>query len=170
MTRAFDERITAHQECMADGKPSLSAMVNNSETAHLFPVSPAGQQIVNHLNRSASSVVNRHNGINPPTTGPTVSSKNTDQEISSSSQTFTAFSSKERDIRKGLEPATQAQKIQDWGLSVALNYPLMLPLQTPGLANVLSSPFGQAGPLIDWSMALIAKTNFSKPFSSHWAP
>jgi len=168
MTRAFDERITAHQECMGDGKPCLSAVVDNSETAHLSPMSPARRQIVNHLNWS-TSFFGGHSGVSPPATGLALSTKKIDPELPSASQTLTAFSSNARDLSKGFE-ATQGQRIQDWGLSVALNYPLMLPLQAPGLANVSHAPFGQAVPLIDWSMALVAKTNFATPFSTPWAP
>ena len=169
MTRAaFDRRITAHQECMVDGKPCLSAAVDSTETARVLPTSPARRQIVNHLNWSAS-FLRGHNVINPPTTGFAASTKKTGQELSPSSQIFTPFSSNARDFSKGIE-ATQSQRTQDWGLSVALNYPPVVPVQTPGLLNVLPSSFGQSAPHIDWSMAVIAKTNFSTPFPSRWAP
>ena len=170
MTRALDERITGHQECIDDGKLRLSAARDTSETAHLSPMSPASRQIVNHLNWHTSLVCG-HNGTSPPpTTGPEVLTKKTNQDFSSSTQTFTAFSSNAKDISKGGNEATEAHKIQDWGLSLALNYPSMLPLQTPGLANVLQSPFRQPVPFIDWSMALITKTNFSTRFPPSWTP
>ena len=61
-------------------------------------------------------------------------------------------------------------KGKDWRLSVALNYPIILPIQAPGLSNVLRSPLGDTVPLIDLSMALITKTNISAPFKAPWAP
>ena len=169
MTRAaYDRRMTAHKECMDDGKPCLSAALDSTETARALPTSPARRQIVNHLNWSAS-LLRGHNAINPPTTGLATSTKKTAQELSPSSQIFTPFSSNARDFSKGNE-ATQSQRTQDWGLSVAFNYPPVVPVQTSGLLNVLPSQCGQSTPLIDWSMAVIAKTNFSTPFPTRWAP
>ena len=158
--RALNECITAHQECLA-------AMVSR-DTAHGCQLSPARQQIVNHLNCSAASL-SGHNAINPPTTTLVPSKKNTNQELPSSGHIFAPLSSNAGDLSKGIE-ATRSHTIQDWGLSVAVNYPLMLPAQTPGFANVLQAPFNQGSPRIDWSMALIAKTNFTTPFPTRWAP
>lgn len=140
----------------------------STDTAHGCQLSPARQQIVNHLNCSAASL-SGHNAINPPTTTLVPSKKNTDQELLSSGHIFAPLSSNARDLSKGIE-ATRSHTMQDWGLSVAVNYPLMLPAQTPGFANVLQAPFNQGSPRIDWSMALIAKTNFTTPFPTRWAP
>ncbi|XP_078376484.1 uncharacterized protein LOC144659830 isoform X2 [Oculina patagonica] len=166
MTRAFDNRIKEHQECIAEGKPCLSASADRSETARLSPARP---QIINHLNwNNSTQSAPRSGDPSPPLTPSTKS----DPEISSSWQSSAAFlSCVKQNVSEGCEGGkTQAHKRHDWGLSVALNYPSMFPLQTPGLSNVFHSPFGQAVPLIDWSMALITKTNISTPFRAPWAP
>lgn len=163
MTRALDNRVS-HQECIAEGKPCLSTSADRSQTARL---SPARRQIINHLNWNNSS---QSSGLgcdaSPPLTKPTKS----DTDLSW--QNSAAFlSCVKQNVSEGSDGSeTQPHKRQDWGVSVAFNYPSMLPLQAQGLANVFHSPFGQAVPLIDWSMALITKTNRSTPFRTSWAP
>lgn len=165
MTRASDSRITGHQECMADGKPCLSTSADKSQTARL---SPARLQIINHFNWNNSSQSGYRSQPSSPLTSPTKA----DPELSSSWQSSGGFLScvKQDEGCEGKKTETEAHKRQKWGLSVALNYPSMFPLQTPDLSNVFQAPFRQAVPLIDWSMALITKTNISTPFRTPWAP
>lgn len=167
MTRAVDERIPGHQECIPDSHLSLSAPVETSETAHVSPTSSTRRQIVNKINW-LTALPGRHNGINPPNTGLTLSTMETDKQLSSSTQTLTAFPLNAS--RSEVCGMSQARKTRDWGLTVALNYPSVLPLQSPVLGNVLQTSLLQAGPLIDWSMSLITKTNYSVPFPSSWSP
>lgn len=166
MTRAVEERITGHQ-CIPDGHLSLSAPVETAETAHVSPTSSTRRQIVNKINCLAA-LPGGHNGINPPKTGLTLSTMETDKQLCSSTQTFTTLPLNAG--RSEVCEMSQARKIRDWGLTVAFNYPSVLPLQRPGLGNVLQTPLIQAGPLIDWSMSLITKTNYSVPFPSSWSP
>lgn len=167
MTRAVDERILGHQECIPDSHLSLSAPVETAETAHVSPTSSTRRQIVNKINCLAA-LPGGHNGINPPNTGLTLSTMETDKQLCSTTQTFTALPLNAG--RSEVCEMSQARKIRDWGLTVAFNYPSVLPLQRPGLGNVLQTPLIQAGPLIDWSMSLITKTNYSVPFPSSWSP
>lgn len=166
MTRAVDERIPGHQECIPNSHLSLSAPVETSETAHVSPTSSTRRQTVNKIN-CLTALPGGHNGMNPPKTGLTLSTMETDKQLCSSTQTFTAFP-----LNAGRSEAcemSQARKIRDWGLTVAFNCPSVLPLQRPGLENVLQTPLLQAGPLIDWSMSLITKTNYSVPFPLSWS-
>ena len=158
MTRASDSRITGHQECMADGKPSLSTSADKSQTACL---SPARLQIINHFNWNNSSQNGHHSQPSSPMTTP----RKVDPELSTYWQSSGGFLS---GVKQDKE--CEGTKRQEWGLSVALNCPSMFPLQTSGLSNVFQAPFRQAVPLIDWSMALITKTNISTPFRTPWAP
>lgn len=173
MTRVVDTRITGHEECIGEAKPCLSTSSDGSKTTCF---SPATRQIINHLNWNTSLQSGHRSGHpSPPLTSPTASTTKTEpaESVSSSWQSSGAFLScvKHEDVSKAYEGSnTQLHKRQQWGLSVALDYPSMFPLQTPGLSNVLHSPFGQAVPLIDWSMALITKTNLSTPFRAPWAP
>lgn len=168
MTRAVDEHIPGHQECIPDSHLSLSAPVETAETAHVSPTSSTRRQIVNKINCLAA-LPGGHNGINPPKkTGLTLSTMETDKQLCSSTQTFTPLPLNAG--RSEVCEMSQARKIRDWGLTVAFNCPSVLPLQRPGLGNVLQTPLIQAGPLIDWSMSLITKTNYSVPFPSSWSP
>ena len=154
---------------MAEGKPCLSASAERSETARL---TPARQQIINHLNWNNSLQSGHHCGPNPPLTTTTALTMKTESDLSASWRSSGAFlSCVKQDVNKRYErDQDQVHKGKDWGLSLAFNYPIMLPFQAPGLSNVLHSPLGQTVPLIDWSMALITKTNVSTPFRTPWAP
>lgn len=167
MTHALDNRITGHQECIAEGKPCLSTSSDErSQTARL---SPARRQIINHLNWNNSSQSSPHSSdSSPPLTKPT---KSEPESLSSWQSSAACLSCAKQNVSEGCDGSkTMALERKDWGLSVAFNYPSMFPLQTPGLSNAFHSPLGQAVPLIDWSMALITKTNISAPFRAPWAP
>lgn len=164
MTHASDSHITGHEECIADGKPCLSPSADKLQTACS---SPAKLQIINHFNWNNSTQRGQHSQPSSPLTSPT----NVDLEPSSPWQSSGGFLAhlKQHEECKGKN--SEAHNRQEWGMSVSLNCPSMLPLQTPGLSNVFQAPFRQAVPLIDWSMALITKTNISAtPLRTPWAP
>lgn len=160
MTHASDSRITAHQECIADGKPCLSTSADKSQTTRL---SPAKLQIINHFNWNNSTQSAQHSQPSSHVISPTKA----DVEPSSSWQSSGGFLAHLKQDEGCEGKKTEAHKGQEWGMSLSLNCPSMFPLQTPGL---FQAPFRQAVPLIDWSMALITKTNISTPFRTPWAP
>jgi len=160
MTHASDSRITAHQECISDGKPCLSTSADKSQTTRL---SPARLQIINHFNWSNSTQSAQHSQPSSPVTSLTKAHLEPSSSWQSSGGLLAHLKQDE-----GCEgKMTEVQKGQEWGMSLSLNCPTMFPLQTPGLFH---APFRQAVPLIDWSMALITKTNISTPFRTPWAP
>jgi len=163
MTHASDSRVTENEECIADGKPCLSTSADSSQTARL---SPAKLQIINHFNWNNSTQSGQHSHPSSPLTSPT----KVDLEPSSSWQSSGGFLAHLKQQEGCQGKKTEAHNRQEWGMSVSLNCPSMFPLQTPGLSNVFQAPFRQAVPLIDWSMALITKTNISTPFRTPWAP
>lgn len=154
---------------MAEGKPCLSALTEGSETACM---SPARRQITNHLNWNTSLQSGYHCGPSPPSTTTIASALKTESNLSAPWQSSSAIlSCVKQDVNDNFQKdQDQVYKGKDWRLSVALNYPIILPIQAPGLSNVLRSPLGDTVPLIDLSMALITKTNISTPFKAPWAP
>lgn len=168
-TRAIDERIPGRQECMAEGKPCLSASAEGSETACR---TPARRQIINHLNWNTSLQSGYYCGPSPPSTTTIVPTLKTEPNLSAPWQSSSAIlSCDKQDVNNNFEKdQDQVYKGKDWRLSVALNYPIILPFQAPGLSNVRRSPSSETVPLIDWSMALITKTKISTPFKAPWVP
>ena len=159
----LDYCITGHEECIADDKPCLSHSAEKSQTARL---SPAKLQIINHFNWHNSTQSGQHSQSTPPLTSPTKG----DLEPSSLWQSSGGFLTHLKQHGGCEGKKHEAHNRQEWGMSVSLNCPSMFPLQTPGLSNAFQAPYRQAVPLIDWSMALITKTNISTPFRTPWAP
>ena len=163
MTHASDSRTTGHAECIADGKPCLSPSADNSQTASL---SPAKLQTINHFNWNNSTQSGQHSQPSSPLTSPT----KVDLEPSSLWQSSGGVLAHLKQHEGCEGKKCDAHNGQKWGVSVSLNCPSMFPLQTPGLSNVFQAPFRQAVPLIDWSMALITKTNIATPYRTSWTP
>ena len=166
LTNACDNSMRANQERTAADNPGLSSAVDTTEKKLINPVSHAKQQNVNDLNRSILSRADDE--INRPTsTNYSASRKNVilKQDQSLTNQIVTQCLPIHTDFRKGKEAICERKK-QNICLPVSFTSP---PLQsyahTSCIANTVP-PFlcGQYGPRVDWSMAVIAKTNISAMF------
>lgn len=171
LTHAYDNGMTANQKRMAADNSGLSAAVDTTDNKIVNPVSQAKQQNVNDLNRSISS---RADGeINR--TASTIYSASRENVILKqdqllTNQIVTQCLPMRKDFRKGKEAICE-RKMQNRCLPVSFAAP---PLQsyahTSCIANSIP-PFlcGQYRPRIDWSMAVIAKTDISALFPTSWS-
>ncbi|XP_067022765.1 class E basic helix-loop-helix protein 40-like isoform X1 [Acropora muricata] len=171
LTHAYDNGMTANQKRMAADNSGLSAAVDTTDNKIVNPVSQAKQQNVNDLNRSISSRADDE--INR--TASTIYSASRQNVILKqdqllTNQIVTQCLPMRKDFRKGKEAICE-RKMPNRCLPVSFTAP---PLQsyahTSCIANSIP-PFlcGQYRPRIDWSMAVIAKTDISALFPTSWS-